>query len=157
MLCWSSKIWPKCHGLTFSIIWWWSPHREWHSFLVSWASIHKIFPCFNPSFTKFAKYSRSRHVKCSSCFNLWLEGGKSELTYWFASTVGYVRIHVPRSLYSERFMNALCSRPSLGKESPSAWSKSFGYGAVIVLVTIPGSVHHFGEVYNIERVASSRC
>ena len=112
------------------VTWWWSPRRGWHSTLVSWASIHKTFPCFNPSFTKFANFFRSR------------QGRRSELAYLFASTVGYVCIHVPRSLYSERFMNALCSRPSLGKESPLVWSKSSGYRAVIDLATTPCSVHH---------------
>ena len=45
-------------------------------------------PLFQSFLHKISKYSRSRHVKCPSSCNLWLKGGKSELTYWFASTVG---------------------------------------------------------------------
>ena len=157
MLCWSSKIWPKCYVSTFSIIWWCSPHRGWHSSLVNWASIYKIFPCFNPTFTKF------QNIPDLGMWNAHLgaiSGWREKNLSWPIDLQAlWVCTHpcTSVSIYSDRFRNALCSRPSLGKESPLAWSKSFGYTAVIVLATIPCSVHHFGEVYNIERVASSRC
>ena len=37
------------------------------------------------------------------------------------------------------------------------WAKFFGYTAATDIPTIACSFHHLGEVYNIERVASSQC